>query len=282
MTRLFVSVLFALALFIPAGHAKAALTLSYQTVVQDIQPMSGDLMTINCPAGTRVVSGGWQEPPAYGPHLAVWVSRQVANGWRVMTYNTHPSAVLFITGYAVCASGVAGITSYFSSATVNVPAFSGASGSVACASGGLPTGGGFDSNFPQPSQLIAHGSYPSFGNTWTASEYNSTNAAKSFTAFVTCLTNVSGFVTPTNGSTVSFGNGASATQTVTCNFGDLAVGGGFYTLASGSLSTTLQSVRTITNRPDTTNSRRWFVRAYNANPFEQAQLIPYAQCLHVN
>ena len=43
-----------------------------------------------------------------------------------------------------------------------------------------------------------------------------------------------GFISPVQGNTVNFGNGASLTLTVECNFGDFAIGGGFYTLASGS------------------------------------------------
>lgn len=280
MARLCVSILFALALLVPATHAKAALTLSYPTVTQSVPPNTGDLMTVTCPAGTKVVSGGWQTNPSNGPYLTVWVSRQVANTWRIMTVNKHPSAFLGITGYAVCASGVAGLTSYFQTVAVNVPGFSGLSGNVPCSSGGIPTGGGFDSNFPDPAQLIPHASYPGFTNVWTSSEYNSTNQSKAFTSFVTCTTNLNGTVTPRSGSTVNFGNGASATLAVDCNVGDYAIGGGYYTLASGSLSTTLQLVRTITNRPEPTNSRRWLVRAYNGNT-SQAQVIPYAQCLHL-
>jgi hypothetical protein len=67
--------------------------------------------------------------------------------------------------------------------------------------------------------------------------------------------------------------------TIDCNFGDVAVGGGYYTLASNPLSTNLQLVRAITNRPDPANQRRWIVRAYNANTFAQAQVIPFVQCL---
>jgi hypothetical protein len=284
MTRLCLSVLVALALFISAAHAKAALTLSYPTVTQAIPPNTGDLLTVVCPGTSRVVSGGWEMVPSYGPYLMVWVSRQVtANTWRIMTVNKHPTAILAITGYAVCASGVAGLTTYTTSiGPVNVPGFSGISRSVACSSGGIPTGGGFDSNFPDPAQLIPHASYPGPGNVWTSSEYNSTSQTKAFTSFVSCTTNLAGFVTPRSGSTVNFGNGASSVLSVDCNPGDVAIGGGYYTLASGSLSTTLQLVRTISNRPVPTNARRWIVRAYNANAFAQAQVIPYAQCLHLN
>ena len=221
MTRLFMSVFVALALFISATHAKAALTLSYPLVTQTIPPNSGDLLTVNCPAGSRVLSGGWHANPAYGPWLMVWVSRPIGSTtWRVMTVNKHPTAFLGITGYAVCASGVAGLTTY--SATigpVNVPGFSGQARSVPCSGGpGFPTGGGFDSNFPDPAQLIPHASYPGPGNVWTSSEYNSTNQNKAFTAFVNCATNLPGFVSAVTGNTTNFGNGASPVLTIDCNF----------------------------------------------------------------
>jgi hypothetical protein len=280
MIRRFISILVAAAPIALASQAQALPTLTYQTVTQSAPPNSGDLMTINCPAGTKVLSGGWETNSANGPYVMVWVSRQVGNGWRVMMVNQHPSASIGFTGYAICASGVPGLaTSTTSIGPVNVPGKSGKAQAVPC-SNGLPTGGGFDSNFPNPSLLIPHASYPGPTNVWTSSEYNSSNVDKTFTAFVTCATGLPGTVTPVQGGTVNFAPGASSVLNIDCNQGDLAVGGGYYTLASGSLSSTVQLVRTVRNRPDTGNSRRWTVRAYNANAFAQAQIIPFVQCLH--
>src|SRR5687767_9862871 len=115
MIRLCVSVLIAIALFANAAPAKAALNLSYPTDYQTIPPNSTNLMQVDCPAGTRLVSGGWHSVPSQGRYLMVWVSRQVLNSWRIMTVNKHPTAFLSITGYAICASGVSGLSSYSAS-----------------------------------------------------------------------------------------------------------------------------------------------------------------------
>jgi len=285
MIRLYVSILFAIALLASAGSAKAALTLSYAHQYHTIPPNSTDLMDVSCPAGTKVVSGGWDAQPSQGRYLMVWVSRQVANMWRIMTVNKHPTAHLSITGYAVCASGVSGLSSYVASEPVNVPGGITQGGNASCPSGGLPTGGGFDSNFPNPAHLIPTGTYPNPQGLWYSQEFNSTSTSKSFTAFISCTTNLpaAASVTARWGTAVSFRNGSSVLASMDCGSGEVAIGGGHLTsITTGSPSATTQLVRTTANRPDLTNPRRWTVRGYNANQFDTAYIVPVVQCLDVN
>jgi hypothetical protein len=284
MIRIYFSVFVALIWLASAAPAKAALTLSHPTVTNTIPANGTDFMVVTCPAGTKVLSGGWTASNSAAPNLMVWVSRQVLNTWRIMTVNKHPSSSFNITGFAVCAGGVAGISSYFATVTpVNVPAFNAAGANAFCTNGGIPTGGGFDSNFPDPSKLIPVMSYPNFGNQWFSAEYNSTNTQKAFSAFVTCGTGLSATVTPRFGTQVAFSNGLSAEASVECDAGDFAVGGGYVTsVSSSNPEIAWQKVRTFSNRPTATNWRRWTVRAHNANQFDWAFITPVAQCLHLN
>jgi hypothetical protein len=285
MTRIYISVLFALTLFITAGQAKAEFTLTKLTVTQTVPGNFGtDLMAIVCPAGTKVISGGWSTEALDGRFLMVWVSRQVANSWRIMTVNTHPVVNLRITGHAVCASGVSGLGSYSAPlGPVNVGGNAGNGANAFCPNGGIPTGGGFDSNFPNPAFLVPTQSRPDYGNTWYSSEYNSTGQAKSFTAYVTCMTGVSGWVTPRFGNWVSFRGQASDMTSVDCLAGEFAVGGGFVTgISTSSPSTTTQLVRTFVSAPSPTIRVRWFARAFNVNEWDWAHLQPVVQCLHLN
>jgi len=286
MTRIFTSVLFALTLLITTHHASAALTLSYGTATHTVPAQNSgtptDLMTITCPTGTVVVSGGWESNSTAGQFLMVWVSRQVANTWRIMTVNHHPTQPFAITGYAVCASGISGMGSYSSSLSVSVNGFSGSSGNAFCPNGGFPTGGGFDSNFPNAAQLIPIQTRPAAGNQWVSAEYNSTSTSKAFTVYVTCLTGVSGSVTQQFGNWVAFRNGPSVEASVDCSPGEFAIGAGFVsTITTSSPSTTTQLVRTFINRPST-NTVSWAVRGFNANQFDWANLRPVVQCLRVN
>jgi hypothetical protein len=286
MTRIYLSVLLALTALVVTNPANAQLTLSYPTVTHTIPAAVGstpgtDWLEINCPSGTKVVSGGWTTSSTAAPHIMVWVNRQVGNSWRIMTLN-QSSSTFTITGTAVCAAGV-GLTTYFTSVGVNVPSFSGAGGNVPCSSGGIPTGGGFDSNFPNPGILIPVMTYPTFQNQWNSTEYNSTNTTRAFTAFVTCMKNVSATVTPVFGNWVTWQNGLSPEAFVECNPGDVAIGGGYVSsVTSSNLPFAYQRVRTMRNGPTATNSRRWTVRANNANQFDWASIRPVAQCLHLN
>ena len=240
-------------------------------------------MSIFCPAGTKVVSGGWETNSTAGQHLMVWVSRQVSNHWRIMTVNQHPTQAFSITGYAVCASGVAGLGSYSSAlGPINVAGNAGNGGNAFCPSGGFPTGGGFDSNFPNPGHLIPTSTRPAAVNQWYSSEYNSTAQSKAFTVYVTCLTGVAGTVTQRFGNWVAFRNGPSVESPVDCLSGEVAIGAGYVsTITTASPSTAIQLVRTFINRPST-NTVRWVVRGYNANAFDWANLRPVVQCLRVN
>jgi hypothetical protein len=275
--------LFALTLFITATQAQAAFTLSYGNLTQTVPANGTDLMTVTCPAGTKVISGGWESNSTAGRYLMVWVSRQVANTWRIMTVNTHPSQSYAITGYAVCASGVSGLGSYAAPWTVNVPGHSANGYSGSCPNGGIPTGGGFDSNFPDPAQLIPTQTRPTFTNEWYSSEYNSTSQSKAFTLYVTCMTGVSGSVTPVYGNWAApFRNGPSTSVSASCFSGSFAVGGGFVTSLTTSFpSSTVQFVRTFISRPST-NQLTWTARTHNANQFDWGNLQPVVQCLHLN
>ncbi len=215
--------------------------------------------------------------------MMVWVSRQVGNGWRIMTVNKHPTAYLALTGWAVCASGVSGLTSYFYAlSSVNVPSHNGGGALAYCPSGGIPTGGGFDSNYPDPAKLIPIATYPAYQNQWYSAEYNSTNMSETFSVLITCTKNLNATVTPRIGTQVSMRNGWAASS-VDCNVGDIAIGGGFFTtVVTSTPETSIQKVRTFTSMPTLTNSRRWTARADNANQYDWGYVTPYAQCLHLN
>lgn len=284
MTRIYLAVLFSLTVALSATPAHAAFTLSYGTTTNTVAANNGtDLMTVACPAGAKVISGGWEANSEAGKYLMVWVSRQVANAWRIMTVNTHPSQSYSITGYAVCASGVNGLGSYSSSIAVNVAGNSGATGSAYCPNGGIPTGGGFDSNYPNPNYLVPTETRPGYQNTWITGEYNSTNQSKAFTAYITCMTGVSGSVSQRYGSWSSaFRNGPSATTSVSCNANEFAVGGGFATsLTTASLPDFRRYLRVIYTGPST-NKITWLARAHNANQWDWGYVMPYVQCLLLN
>jgi hypothetical protein len=281
MIRIVFGVLFALVLLGTAAPAKAAFNVQVVSTFNNIPPNQTDLMSINCPAGTVVVSGGWNASPGQAPSLNVWVSRQIVNGWRIMTNNLS-NAFQAIHGYAVCASGIAGLSSYSSSVPVNVPSFNTGVGTTFCPSGGIPTGGGFDSNFPNPAHLIPVANLPANQNQWTGWEYNSTSSAKAFTLFITCTKNLNGSVIFRAGNQVSFKN-TYGEATVDCNAGDFAIGGGFVsTILTSSPEVTVQKVRTFRNMPSLTNRRRWVVGTHSSNQFDFAFVTPYAQCLHLN
>jgi hypothetical protein len=282
MTRIYVGVLFALMLLGRAAPAKAAFTLSYATDYHTIAPGQTDLMSINCPSGTVVASGGWNIAPDQGQALNVWVSRQIGNGWRIMTKNTHATAYLSVAGYALCASGVAGMSSYSTVfSPINVPSFNPGTGLGYCPSGGIPTGGGFDSNYPNPQDLIVTASYPAYQNQWFDSEYNSTSSGKSYSLLITCTKGLSAYVRQQWGTQIGFTKGSSALASVDCNAGEYAIGGGFLTaVGTADPGYAIQRVRVSGNFPTTSNVRRWNARAYNNNQFDWAYLTPVAQCLH--
>jgi hypothetical protein len=286
MTRIFMGVVLAMGLFLSAGQARAALTLSYPVDSHTIPPAGGtDLMQVFCPAGTVVVSGGWNANAGQGQYLMVWVSRQIGNSWRIMTVNTHPTSSMSITGYAVCASGINGLSSYSVTAgPVNVPAFSEEVSYVSCTNGGIPTGGGFDSNFPDPNKLVPTKTKPatSAGVSWSTTEVNVTNTAKTFTAYATCTKNLNGTVTERATPLVSIPANSWAATSVDCPVGDYAIGGGYITGLDFAPTPSMSLVRTFGNLPTSSNSSRWIAKVFNSNAAVVAGLTPYADCLHLN
>ena len=285
MKRLIMGLSLAVALSVISTEAKASFTLTYAIDSHSVPPNGTDLMQVFCPAGTVLTSGGWDTTAAQGKFLMVWVSRQVGNSWRIMTVNTHPTASLGINGYAVCGFGLAGLSSTaVSLGPVNVPAFSRGSGSVFCNNGGIPTGVGFDSNFPDPAKLIPIQATRDGSGFGTVVEYNSTNQAKAFTIYMTCTRIPNGSISVRSGfQTTIPGNSSATVSSLDCPAGDVAVGGGFVTSVGGVNPTvSTQRVRTYGNLPITSNPFRWMARAVNSNTADSAFLTPYAYCLHIN
>ncbi len=271
MTRMFVGALSAVTLFTAATQAEASLSLTYAYDYEVIDPQGTMWIQAACPIGTVLLSGGWDTSTGNAPYLFVWVSRPVNNSWRVMAKNFHPSALIAVQGYAVCASGVSGLNSYVYSQVGTAPGSGGVL--LICPSGGVPTGGGFDSNYPDPNQLFPKDTHP--GTTqWFTQEVNPQSGNKTYTAYINCARNLPGYVTPRT-SGVMIEPNSWATVSASCYTGELAVGGGFEVSSLGGSDSLM---RTFSNAP--MDASNWSAGAYSTSYW--GAVNAYAQCLHLN
>jgi hypothetical protein len=277
MTRMLAGALSALALLTAATQAQAiTVTPAYSYVV--VGPGQPAIAQASCPKGTVLLGGGWNTNPSEGRYLNVWVNRPISTYiWRVMAVNSHPSATLSIVAYAMCASGVSGLSSYSYSTSVWVPSGGGMTGTLYCPWGGVPTGGGFDSNYPYARDLVPYASYPDYSNNWIAGEYASSFGDKSFTAFVTCAVNLPGSVYTVFGSqTRIYPPYGSVSTTSTCYNGDVALGGGFFNTV-----VPLSEMQYVRPTGSMLYGRsQWVTTAFNDTRYNYGYVTAFVRCVH--
>lgn len=197
-----------------------SLPLSVQQYSEQISipPNSTENKTVNCPAGSVVVSGGY----AHQLGIRAWHSVKDGNGWRIYATNTLGSART-LTVTATCLFNSGG-TSDLTLTQENISANDVTQLTANCPSGSLVTGGGWVIGNNNPLKVL-HASKS--GNSWQIDVENPSGNTPLVNVYAICLSGVPGstaqeasldeIVSPTGTTNVS----------ELCPTGSYVTGGGF-------------------------------------------------------
>jgi hypothetical protein len=174
-------------------------------------------VTVSCPAGELVLSGGWATSPSVGSYPIVFKSSRNGNGsWSIFVDHTGTTVV---TAYALCLKNAAGATVTERAATVQLVDSELNGTHVTCNRGEIVVGGGFSGSKGIKFEALAGSSY---WNRWRGGVYNHSGAVQPFTVFAECLRYAGASINPvTDISPV----GASISEA--CPKGSYVSGGGF-------------------------------------------------------
>jgi hypothetical protein len=156
---------------------------------------AGEISTAvaNCPAGTRVISGGFEVPPITSPtRMAITGSyRGGPSSWTVSAItggNTAPHAAMAL---AYCRRSSLAITEATSTGTLSGATQPG-SADATCPSGTQLVGGGFQTTTGPTSSdfAVVVSAFASTASTWSVIAYDNAAPAQTITAHAYCLARV--------------------------------------------------------------------------------------------
>jgi hypothetical protein len=213
-------------------------------------------VTVTCPSGSVVVSGGF----AAASDLVVYTSSMEGNGWRVYAKNYAGSGRL-LNAYAVCLSNTSGTISQ-QLAQVNAPVGGYGNPVATCPGGSVVTGGGFASS---ADNLWVYNSSQT-GNSWQVYARNLSGSSQLVNAYAICLSGTTG-TTSQSGTNVSIAAGGSDGKQYSCPAG-IVTGGGF----------ALQDNLIVYNSSMKSDLTGWEAYARNTGGFSRTMNV-YATCL---
>jgi len=212
--------------------------------------------TVNCPAGSVVVSGGY----AANDGVRVWHSTMDGNGWRVYATNTTGSNKA-VNVYAVCLHNSGGTTDVeYTQQHINVSTFTNIVAS--CPSGSVVTGGGWV--IGTDTDVSLYNSSKS-GNGWQIYVQNDGGGTPLINVYAVCLAGTSGTTTSVSDSSGVIPPGDIEHLVMTCPSGSYVTGGGF----------AVNTGAEIYN--ETTTGNAWQIYARN-NTATQKLLFGYGIC----
>ncbi len=212
--------------------------------------------TVNCPAGSVVVSGGY----AANDGVRVWHSMKDGNGWRVYATNTTGSSKL-VNIYAVCLHNSGGSSSLQLSQQ-NANANTWTQIIAACPSGSVVTGGGWV--IGTNTDISIYNSSKS-GNGWQIYINNAGGATPLINAYAICLSGASGSTQLISDTSGVIPPGDVEHLAMSCPGGSYVTGGGF----------AVNTGATVYNESITGNA--WNVYARN-NTASEKLLYGYGIC----
>ncbi len=179
---------------------------------------SSNNITVSCPAGGIVVSGGYSAPL----DVQIWHSMKDGNGWRVYASNkSSEKKIVNVTASCLFNSGGSTDQTY---EQVNIDPSGTTDLTVACPSGSVVTGGGWVTANNSSLKVIQS---TKSDNGWLISVDNNTTSAQTTNVYAVCLSGASGNTTQAsmmNNSVLAFGSFNAQTN---CPTGTIVTGGGF-------------------------------------------------------
>jgi hypothetical protein len=137
---------------------------------------------VSCSPGSIVTGGGWSA----GENVRIYTSNKAGGDtWRVSGHNI-ASVDETLTAFAICLSGVSGITTQFGTATT-LPSSGAGSVATSCPAGSIMTGGGFVDE--SGGDLLIHiNSGPwGTGKEWRVYALDTNSSAVTLHGYATCL-----------------------------------------------------------------------------------------------
>ncbi|QRN83332.1 hypothetical protein JR338_00825 [Chloroflexota bacterium] len=174
--------------------------------------------TVNCPAGSVVVSGGY----AANDGVRVWHSTKDGNGWRVYATNTTGSNKA-VNVYAVCLHNSGGTTDVeYTQKYINASTYTQIVAN--CPSGSVVTGGGWV--IGSDANVSLYNSTKS-GNGWQIYVQNDGGGTPLVNVYAVCLADTSGTTTSVSNTTGVIPPGDIEHLVMDCPSGSYVTGGGF-------------------------------------------------------
>ncbi len=175
-------------------------------------------LTVPCPAGAIIVSGGFDG----SDNIRIWHSGKDDNGWQVQGHNNTDSEQI-INVFAVCLSNTGGTTSQERQQTDANP-----DGNtrleVACPDGTHATGGGWKIGVTDPIEVY---NSSRTGNGWQMEINNSGNQQPEIEVYTICLAGVTGATTQVSDTSGIIQPNVIGQLDVSCPPGSYVTGGGF-------------------------------------------------------
>ncbi len=232
-----------------------ALVITQVLAQVDVAAQSIGEATVECPAGSVVLSGGY----ATTYTMPVFTSMMYGNGWDVAAQNTTDEPGT-INAYALCLQTDSATTSVVYQEGM-LPANGTGNAQATCPEGTIVTGGGYSSS----PMTIPFASEPE-GNGWVIANTNLYDTEAPVNVYAVCLSGISGTISVPSSQTALEVNGYGIAATG-CPEGSFLVGGGF---ASGGQST-------IFNISMDEGTREWLVFAQDMGAGEL--INSFAVCL---
>ncbi len=212
----------------PKQAAQAAINQVTRSVtaVQNSPATEEISATATCPAGSKLVGGGYRLQPTSNTQL-IFVRASypsAADAWTVIESNPQSGGEVTLTAAAICLT-----TSFPVTTTIATGAASNGEGTADCPANTTLTGGGFKQDRVGANVIDASSPSPS-ATGWHAS--NISEVPTSFTVYAMCA---SPTLSPAEISTATtdIPSNTEGNATAGCKTGQLLVGGG-YTFAKGS------------------------------------------------
>jgi hypothetical protein len=218
-------------------------------------------VTVECPAGTVVVGGGYSA----GPDVLFNVQTKSGNGWHVYAVNTSGSSQT-IRVYAVCLRNTVGTSASVVYRRITVKKNSAGGTVVHCPAGSVVTGGGWETEYVDVQVYASSPAVPG----WSVMAYNGGSSDHPLYVYAVCVSGTGGITTGFD-ETVSIPGSSSGQTSVTCPPKALMTSGGFATGSGGDFMVHINSGPWGTNN-------EWRVYAVNISIVNR-DLRAYATCL---
>jgi hypothetical protein len=237
-----------------------AMQRQYRTV--DFAPGKGGSLTVSCPAGTVVTSGG--AVAAAGG--IVYRSRKSGNGWQASSWNDSGETYTMIV-HANCLTNTNGAITEVSDARFISAGQTGVV-SASCPAGSLLSGGGYNQGSLRGLTVFASLPNPT---RWEVHAKNLGSQSELLTTYALCLTGVDGYTLLANAN-MTLSPQEDDWDDVACSSNGLAVGGGAYTY---------ETVNWYGSYMDW-GGAKWIGKGKNTSTTTGYEFRTYVQCLHLD